>query len=135
VVIGEPQRALYGNQLGLTFPLFMHYQVPLWVPEVGGPVIPGSEAHDLVRQGPVRHRGRIDPRRHSLPSAADPRRNLHRTGVAWSKSAIKAILANPRYTGHQVWNKQRRDEVLIDVDDVALGHQTKLRWNQPDQWI
>jgi hypothetical protein len=26
-----------------------------------------------------------------------------------------------------VWNKQRKDEVL--------GHETKLRWNDPDDWI
>ena len=37
--------------------------------------------------------------------------------------------ATPGYTGRQVWNRQCRDEVLIDVDDVALGHETKLRWN------
>ncbi len=48
VVIGEPQRAFYGNQFGLTFPVFTHYGVQLWVPEVGGPVDPGSEAHDMV---------------------------------------------------------------------------------------
>ncbi|NOY55919.1 MAG: hypothetical protein GXP34_08025 [Actinobacteria bacterium] len=42
---------------------------------------------------------------------------------------------NPRYTGHQVWNRQRRDETLIDVNDVALGHQTRMRWNNPDDWI
>ncbi|HMK96755.1 MAG TPA: recombinase family protein, partial [Acidimicrobiales bacterium] len=48
VVIGEPQRAFYGNQFGLTFPVFIHYGVGLWVPEVGGAVDPGSEAHDLV---------------------------------------------------------------------------------------
>lgn len=48
VVIGEPQRAFYGNQFGLTFPLFEHYAVGLWVPEVGGAVDPGSDAHDLV---------------------------------------------------------------------------------------
>jgi site-specific DNA recombinase len=48
VVIGEPQRAFYGNQFGLTFPVFTHYGVQLWVPEVGGPLDPGSEAHDLV---------------------------------------------------------------------------------------
>jgi len=48
VVIGEPQRAFYGNQFSLTFPVLTHYGVELWVPEVGGPVDPGSEAHDLV---------------------------------------------------------------------------------------
>src|SRR4051794_24642727 len=48
VVVGEPQRAFYGNQFGLTFPVFTHYGVALWVPEVGGAIDPGSEAHDLV---------------------------------------------------------------------------------------
>ena len=48
VVIGEPQRAFYGNQYGLTFPVFVHYKVQLWVPEVGGMIDPESEAHDLV---------------------------------------------------------------------------------------
>ena len=48
VVIGEPQRAFYGNQYGLTFPLFVHYGVGLWVPEVGSAIEPESEAHDLV---------------------------------------------------------------------------------------
>src|ERR1019366_9056037 len=48
VVIGEPARAFYGNQFGLTFPVFVHYGVELWVPEVGGKVDPGSEAHELV---------------------------------------------------------------------------------------
>ena len=42
--------------------------------------------------------------------------------IAWSKCAVRAILTNPRYTGYQVWNRQRSDEVLLDVDDVALGH-------------
>ena len=48
VVIGEPQRAFYGNQFGLTFPVFVHYGVALWVPEIGGAIDPGSDAHDLV---------------------------------------------------------------------------------------
>jgi hypothetical protein len=48
VVIGEPHRAFYGNQFGLTFPLFVHYGVHLWVPEVGGALDPDNEAHDLV---------------------------------------------------------------------------------------
>lgn len=48
VVIGEPARAFYGPQFALTFPILTHYGVGLWVPEVGGAVDPGSEAHDLV---------------------------------------------------------------------------------------
>ena len=71
----------------------------------------------------------------ACPSAHDPVRNRHRDGVAWSKSAVRTILRNPRYTGRQVWNRQRRDEVLLDVDDVALGHETKQRWNLERDWI
>lgn len=48
IVIGEPQRAFYGNQFSLTFPVLTHYGVGLWVPEVGGAVDPASEAHDIV---------------------------------------------------------------------------------------
>ena len=49
VVIGEPQRAFYGNQFGLTFPVFAHYGVELWVPEVGGadrPRLRGARPRD-----------------------------------------------------------------------------------------
>jgi site-specific DNA recombinase len=219
VVVGEPQRAFYGNQFGNTFPIFAHYKVPLWVPEVGGPIDPNNEAHDLIMSvfGGVskgeRNRVRIrvrtamaaqaqiegrflggrppygyllidagphpnpakaadGKRLHALaidepaaevvrrifsefaagvgiyaiaerltadgipcPSAHDRARNPHRCGLAWSKGAVRAILANPRYTGRQVWNKQRKDEVLLDINDVALGHVTKMRWNEAGQWI
>ncbi len=219
VVIGEPARAFYGNQFGLTFPVFVHYAVELWVPEVGGKVDPGSDAHDLVMSlyggmskgernrikirvrsamaAQAKHEGRflggrppygyrltdagmhpnpgkaaMGGRLHRLepdpavapvvarifreylggaglfaiaegltrdcipsPSAHDPARNRHRDGRAWAKSAVRAILANPRYTGRQVWNRQRRDEVLLDVEDVAAGHETKLRWNDPSAWV
>jgi site-specific DNA recombinase len=219
VVIGEPQRAFYGNQFSLTYPVFEHFGVGLWVPEVGGPIDPGSEAHDLAMtlfgsqskgermriktrvraamgaqtalQGrflggrppygyrltdagphPNPAKARLGVRLHVLepdpatapvvarifelfldgcgylaiaerltadqvpsPSGHDRGRNPHRLGLAWSKSAVRAILANPRYTGYQVWNKQRRDEVLLDIDDVAAGHVSKMRWNPRDQWI
>ncbi|MGW9205648.1 recombinase family protein [Embleya sp. NPDC055664] len=219
VVIGEPQRAFYGNQYSLTHPVFVHYGVELWVPEVGGPIDPASEAHDmimsvfggmskgersriqlrvraamaaqariegrflggrppygyrLVDAGPHPHPAKAAEGRrlHRLepdpdtapvvvwifteylagrgmyaiaedltrseipcPSAHDRARNPHRSGEAWSKSAVRAILTNPRYTGHQVWNRQRKHEVLIDVDDVALGHETRMRWNNPDDWV
>ncbi len=219
VVVGEPQRAFYGNQFGNTFPIFAHYKVPLWVPEVGGPIDPENEAHDLIMsvfggvskgernrikirvrtamaaQAQIEGRflgGRppygyklidvgphLNPakaadgkRMHQLaidepaaavvrrifdellagagmksiaehltrdeiacPSAHDPVRNQHRCGIAWSTSAVRVILTNPRYTGRQVWNRQRTDEVLIDVRDVALGHTQRMRWNEEDQWI
>jgi hypothetical protein len=32
-------------------------------------------------------------------------------------------------------NKQRKDEVLIGVEDVALGHTSKLRWNDTGKWL
>lgn len=219
VVIGEPQRAFYGNQFSLTFPVFTHYGVGLWVPEVGGAIDPGSEAHDLVMtlfggmskgertriktrvrsamsaQAAVEGRflgGRppygyrlADAGPHPNPSKAadgkrlhvlepdpitapvvrrifdeylagsgcfaiaedltregiaspsghDRQRNPHRHGLAWGKSAVRAILRNPRYTGHAVWAKQRRDEVLLNVDDVSAGHQTIMRWNAEESWV
>ena len=69
------------------------------------------------------------------PSAHDLGRNSHRCGIAWSKSAVRTIITNLRYTGRQVWNKQRKDEVLLDVHDVALGHTTKMRWNDEAAWV
>jgi site-specific DNA recombinase len=218
IVIGEPQRAFYGNQFGLTFPVLTHYNVELWVPEVGGRVDPGSEAHDLVMtlfggmskgertrikmrvrsamtsqtvtegrflggRPPYGYRLKTlgphpkpdkaalglsirglepDPETSPVvqrifdefiggrgyfaiaerltcdqipsPSGHDRARNPHRHGLAWGKSAVRAILLNPRYTGFQVWNKQRKDEILLDVDDVASGHQTVQRWNDAKDW-
>ena len=219
VVIGEPQRAFYGNQFSLTFPIFTHYGVELWVPEVGGRIDPGSDAHDLVMTlfggmskgernriktrvraamsaqtttqgrflggrppygyrlvdaGPHPHptKAALGGRLHRLepdpltapvverifqeyldghgyyaiaerltadavpsPAGHDPARNPHRHGRAWGKSAVRAILGNPRYTGYQVWGRQRRDEVLLDVGDVAAGHTSRRRWNPTPQWI
>jgi DNA invertase Pin-like site-specific DNA recombinase len=219
VVVGEPQRAFYGNQFGNTFPLFAHYGVALWVPEVGGPIDPLNEAHDLIMSvfggvskgernrvrvrvrtamaalaeqegrflggrppygyllvdagphpNPVKaadgkrlHRLAVDEQAAAIvrrifveflggfsrgaiaarltadsipcPSAHDPERNPHRIGPAWRRSAVDTILRNPRYTGRQVWNRQRKDEVLIDVNDVTLGYMSKMRWNTGDQWI
>src|SRR2546423_9220839 len=69
------------------------------------------------------------------PSAHDPERNTHRNAVGWPKSAIAVLLTNPRYTGRQVWNKQRKAEILLDIEDVAAGYETKLNWNEPGTWI
>jgi site-specific DNA recombinase len=36
IVVGEYERAFYGSQYPLMAPLFEHYGVQLWMPEVGG---------------------------------------------------------------------------------------------------
>ncbi|MFF4693897.1 recombinase family protein [Streptomyces sp. NPDC001307] len=69
------------------------------------------------------------------PSARDAARNPHRTKKAWQASAVRAILLNPRYTGHEVWNKQRKEERLLDIDDVTLGHRTTMTHNPSAEWI
>ncbi len=69
------------------------------------------------------------------PSAVDPRRNPHRTGTAWTLSTVAAILANPRYTGRQVWNRQRTDCDLVDPANTGLGHRPVQRWNLPAGWV
>ena len=69
------------------------------------------------------------------PSAADPGRNPHRAGAGWMLGTIATILSNPRYTGRQVWNRQRTDRDLADPADVSLGHKSVQRWNLPDGWV
>src|SRR5689334_18691335 len=69
------------------------------------------------------------------PSAADPGRNSHRSGTAWTLRTVAAILANPRYTGRQVWNRQRTDFDLVDPANTGLGHRQVQRWNLPEGWV
>jgi DNA invertase Pin-like site-specific DNA recombinase len=219
IVIGEYERAFYGSQYAAMAPLFEHYGVQLWMPEVGGRVDYTSE-HDeramtvlglsskrevtrtsirvrtamatqtreqgrylggrppyeyrLADAGPHpnklhaswgRRAYRLEPdpktahvvrwifaqrlAGHSVariaralneagipcPSAADPDRNPHRTGAAWTLRTVATILSNPRYTGRQVWNRQRTDRDLADPADVSLGHKSVQRWNLPDGWV
>jgi site-specific DNA recombinase len=69
------------------------------------------------------------------PSQHDPNRNSHRNGPGWADSAVRAILRNARYTGHEVFGRQRRDYDLIDVAAPAEGHIRRMRWNDPSAWI
>ena len=41
------------------------------------------------------------------PSLGDPERNRNRLGGMWSVPTVGAILANPRYTGREVWNRRQ----------------------------
>ncbi len=219
IVIGEYERAFYGNQFASMAPLFEHYGIQLWMPEVGGRVDWHAEDHEqtmlalglsskreitrtrvrvraamaaqtleqgrylggrppygyrLGDAGPHpnkahaawgrrAHRLEPDPATapvvtwmfaqrlagHSAaritralndagvpcPSAADPARNPHRTGAGWTLRTVAAILANPRYTGRQVWNRQRTDFDLADPANTTLGHRQVQRWNLPEGWV
>ena len=48
---------------------------------------------------------------------------------------VATILQNPRYTGRQVWNRQRTGKDLADPADVSLGHKDVQRWNRPGGWV
>jgi site-specific DNA recombinase len=69
------------------------------------------------------------------PSAADPQRNPHRSGQAWTLFTVRAVLANPRYTGRQVWNRQPTSHELIDPANTGLGQRQGQRWASPDGWV
>ncbi|MFY9931674.1 MAG: recombinase family protein [Streptosporangiaceae bacterium] len=69
------------------------------------------------------------------PSAADPGRNPHRTGSGWTLRTVAAILANLRYTGRQMWNRQPSTAVLVDPANTGLGHQQVQRSNLPEGWV
>jgi hypothetical protein len=83
-------------------PLFRHYRIQLWTPEAGGPVRTGEDHEQLM---PARITRTLNDAGIPCPSAADPGRNPHRTGTAWTLRTVASILANPRYTGRQVWNR------------------------------
>jgi hypothetical protein len=47
----------------------------------------------------------------------------------------KLPLENPRYIGHEVWNRQRTDREPIDPADPSRGYREVLRWNPASDWI
>jgi site-specific DNA recombinase len=72
------------------------------------------------------------------PSAHDKARNSHRTGAAWTLRTVAAILANPRYTGRQVWNRQSVDHHETEPGEKTTrtpGRQPTRGWNTKDQWV
>jgi hypothetical protein len=64
-------------------------------------------------------------------SAADPERNAYPSGRAWTATTVRTILAYPRYTGWQVWNRQPTAPDLSDPANTGLGHRQVQRWNLP----
>ncbi|MEU7650806.1 recombinase family protein [Micromonospora taraxaci] len=68
----------------------------------------------------------------ACPSAIDPGGNHHRAGGRWTLRTVAAILANPRYTGRQVWNRQRTE---VDGTDRGPDARGTVRWNHTKDWV
>jgi len=66
----------------------------------------------------IRDHLNAEPDRYPPPIPVDPARSLG----AWSRSSVWEVLRNPKYTGHQVWNRRARKK----------GHN---RENPPEAWI
>jgi len=215
IVVGEYERAFYGDQVLSLLPLFEAYGVQLWLPEAHGPVDPAEPAHRallmllgaqskrevlrarsralaamraqirdegrflggrplygyrLVDAGPhpnpmhakwgrrlqrydvdpataptvrrifaERLRGRSVSRIAAMlnadgvpcPSRADPGRNPNRSGCGWGLTTVQAILANVKYTGRQVWNRQPAHHTPAHLP----GPFKTQRWARTSEWV
>jgi len=76
------------------------------------------------------------------PSRGDTDRNRHRSGQAWMTPTVASILANPRYTGRQVWNRQPTipphpslPAVVEMPPDVDEGRARPQQWNPAPEWV
>jgi hypothetical protein len=76
----------------------------------------------------------LNDRQVPCPSQADHARNPHRGGAQWMLTTVAAILANPRYTGRQVWNRQRTDHDNLEPGNGLARHHDTQRWNLATQW-
>lgn len=50
-------------------------------------------------------------------------------------TTVTAILADPRYIGRQVWNRQRTDHDDVEPDGTIARHHELQRWNAAQQWV
>ena len=71
---------------------------------------------------------------HPSPGEIGPVRHPRSAGV-WGGSAVRAILTNPRYLGHQVVGRQRRKDELVNPLDPAIGTTSRQHWQTEDEWV
>jgi site-specific DNA recombinase len=69
------------------------------------------------------------------PGAYDRERNQHRVGSVWTLRTVAAILANPRYTGRQVWNRQYTDHREAVPGDRRSSRGPVRVWNPRSDWV
>jgi DNA invertase Pin-like site-specific DNA recombinase len=77
----------------------------------------------------------LNERKVPSPAAHDPSRNAHRTGTVWTLRTVAEILANPRYTGRQVWNRQRTDHNETIPGDKRTSLGPTRAWNPRSEWV
>ncbi|AGL16089.1 recombinase [Actinoplanes sp. N902-109] len=91
-------------------------------------------AERLAGRSVARIARELNDRRLPCPSRVDQARNPHRSGAGWMLTTVAAILANPRYTGRQVWNRQHTEHDDLEALD-GLTRQTGIqRWSVGAQW-
>ena len=71
---------------------------------------------------------------HLSPGEVGPERHPRSAGV-WGGSAVRAILTNPRYLGHQVVGRQRRRDELMEPNNPAAGTVSRQHWQKTAEWV
>ncbi|RZU53248.1 DNA invertase Pin-like site-specific DNA recombinase [Krasilnikovia cinnamomea] len=77
----------------------------------------------------------LNERRVPSPGTHDRARNPHREGTVWTLRTVAAILANPRYTGRQVWNRQFTDHREAVPGDRRTSLGPVRVWNPRTDWV
>jgi hypothetical protein len=117
IVIGEYARAFYGGQYPAMAPLFEHYGIQLWAPEVGGAIDFQAERHEQmmltlgwqskreITRTKIRVRTAMatQPETRAATSAVG-----HRTGTVWRMRARTRTRRTQRGDGGlTAWNPIR----------------------------
>jgi hypothetical protein len=77
----------------------------------------------------------LNERRVPSPGTYDPVRNPHRAGTVWTLRTVSAILANPRYTGRQVLNRQFTHHREAVPGDRRTSAGPVRIWNRRADWV
>ncbi|WP_179855077.1 recombinase family protein [Paractinoplanes atraurantiacus] len=77
----------------------------------------------------------LNERRVPSPGAYDRARNPHRQDAVWTLRTVAAILANPRYTGRQVWNRQFTDHREAVPGDRRSSLGPVRVWSDRAEWV
>jgi hypothetical protein len=77
----------------------------------------------------------LNERRVPSPGAYDRIRNPHRQQTLWTLRTVAALLANPRYTGRQVWNRQYTDHREAVPGDRRSSLGPVRVWSDRSDWV